>query len=729
MMWAQGSEWIKNRTSDISLTNVEPNEWIEFMEKANYVLPFTLVQQNWQKSEQGEAAPTKILLPGGWNFYNPYPSGAPISQSFKDRFDTVITDWQSKLLGGSGFFSPEYMVVRNSSREELSRSSEWFGGLVWFDAPQIPIEDDLFEQYAFYAVIRFDDNGAVTIPTWYGLPDSWRDRLMVSQMNHSLVASEFRGGEAATDNFSQVIPYLDRIKGPSGFTIAYALPRSVYSGEPTLEHYRSFAMESAGFRQLCLIALGCALLIGLLPLEMLRRKASEGAEIEGKNKSDRSFHIRWVPLEFWVTGAGLSVFYYIDFAKWSYEAGRAWHQGESTMPIGLSFAVWLLVLIVWCGLGWFLMTAIRQGFVRTLIRRSLFGRFGAWLHAFDLSDRSDRSLLKVMTVHFGVLIAVMVLTTHIQYYALILLIPYLLAVFYRIKTDKDRFRRSYDRLFASVQGMARGDLNIRIDDDLRFFNPMKNELQRVREGFKHAVEKETKSQKMKSELVTNVSHDLKTPLTAIVTYINLLQQANLTEEERRSYIDVLSGKSQRLNRLIEDLFEYTRASSGSTDLSPVSVDLVELLKQAQVELDPLLAESGLQLRLLLPEHKVILPLDSEKTFRIFENLYLNMAKYSMPGSRAYVELTDKPTEVGIAFKNVSAAELDFRPDEITERFVRGDRARNTEGSGLGLAIVKSLVELQGGAFRIELDGDLFKAVIIWPKTTAHAENNPPHAAS
>ena len=240
----------------------------------------------------------------------------------------------------------------------------------------------------------------------------------------------------------------------------------------------------------------------------------------------------------------------------------------------------------------------------------------------------------------------------------------------------------------------------------------------IGEGFKHAVEEETKSQRMKSELVTNVSHDLKTPVTAILTYVDLLRQADLTDEERRAYIEVLSGKSQRLSRLIEDLFEYTRASSGNALIAPVEVDLGELLKQSRLEAEDKLIENGVQIRFALPDRKVVLPLDSEKTFRIFENLYLNIAKYAMPGSRAYIQLEDDGRETKVSFKNMSAAELDFKPDEIVERFVRGDRSRHTEGSGLGLAIAKSLVELQGGTFAVEFDGDLFKAVIRWPRRHA-----------
>jgi signal transduction histidine kinase len=268
-------------------------------------------------------------------------------------------------------------------------------------------------------------------------------------------------------------------------------------------------------------------------------------------------------------------------------------------------------------------------------------------------------------------------------------------------------------LLEATSRIADGNLEGTIEEDLGVFEPLKDELTKVQSGFKIAVEEEIKSQRLKTDLITNVSHDLKTPLTAIITYINLLKEENISEEDRKSYIETLDNKSQRLKRLIEDLFEISKASSNNVTLNLVDVDLVNLIQQVLLELDDKITASEVEFRFYPPADKVILSLDSEKTYRIFENLIVNITKYAMPHTRAYIDITRENDIVRIVLKNVSISELEFNTEEISERFVRGDQARNTEGSGLGLAIVKSFVELQGGKFRIYTDGDLFKAVIEW----------------
>lgn len=224
-----------------------------------------------------------------------------------------------------------------------------------------------------------------------------------------------------------------------------------------------------------------------------------------------------------------------------------------------------------------------------------------------------------------------------------------------------------------------------------------------------------KSQRLKTELISNVSHDLKTPLTSIITYVDLLKNENITEEERKSYIETIERKSQRLKNLIEDLFEMSKATSKNVQLNIVDVDIVELMKQTQFELSDKIEESSLKFKWNLPSEKVIVKLDSQKTFRVFENLLVNIVKYAMPNSRVFIDIINKEDGVDIELKNMSATEIDFTGEEIVERFTRGDKSRNTEGSGLGLAIAKSFVELQGGCFVVEVDGDLFKVKIKFKK--------------
>ena len=218
---------------------------------------------------------------------------------------------------------------------------------------------------------------------------------------------------------------------------------------------------------------------------------------------------------------------------------------------------------------------------------------------------------------------------------------------------------------------------------------------------------------MKTELITNVSHELKTPLTAITTYVELLEDESISPQQRKEYLLVLKKKSQRLKFLIEDLFEVSKASSGNIILNPVDVDICNLMRQVYLEYEDRVEEAELIFRFHLPEEKVILKLDSQKTYRVFENLYINIIKYAMPHTRVYVSAEKTQTGIHIEMKNMSATELDIAPEELTERFVRGDSSRNTEGSGLGLAIARSFVELQGGRLKVEIDGDLFKVKIEW----------------
>ena len=245
------------------------------------------------------------------------------------------------------------------------------------------------------------------------------------------------------------------------------------------------------------------------------------------------------------------------------------------------------------------------------------------------------------------------------------------------------------------------------------FKEQGEQINHISDGMTHAIEERMKSERFKTELITNVSHDLKTPLTAITTYIELLKKEDITEEERRSYIDTLERKSLRLKVLIEDLFEVSKANSNNIVLNKMELDVVNLIKQVSIEHVDKMKERGLELKWNVPEEKVLLMLDNQKTYRIFENLFVNVVKYAMQGSRVYLEVRKKASLVEIILKNMSAEEIHISGDEITERFVRGDSSRNTEGSGLGLAIAKSFTEAQGGEFHVEVDGDLFKVVILF----------------
>ena len=273
----------------------------------------------------------------------------------------------------------------------------------------------------------------------------------------------------------------------------------------------------------------------------------------------------------------------------------------------------------------------------------------------------------------------------------------------------------YEAVLKVTTEMAEGNLKTEVPTDLGVFAQLGEELTKVQSGFSKAVAEEAKSQNMKTELITNVSHDLKTPLTAIITYVDLLKKEDITEEERREYVDTLDKKSQRLKVLIEDLFEVSKASSNNITLYCTDIDLVNLLKQICLENEDKIMESALDFRWNLPEKKCLAYLDPNRTYRIMDNLIQNILKYSMPNSRVYIDMEETDSEYVLHFKNMSATEMNFDAAEITERFVRGDLSRNTEGSGLGLAIAQSFTEMQNGKFEVQIDGDLFKVNLRFNK--------------
>ncbi len=247
------------------------------------------------------------------------------------------------------------------------------------------------------------------------------------------------------------------------------------------------------------------------------------------------------------------------------------------------------------------------------------------------------------------------------------------------------------------------------------FNSLGTEFTNIKNGFEKAVNEEVKSQKMKTELISNVSHDLKTPLTSIITYVDLLKNDNLSPNKRNEYIETLDRNSLRLKNLIHDLFEVSKANSGNIKLNFVNVDLVALIQQTKFELTDKFNEKNLTFKTNFPEEKIILSLDSSKTYRIFENLLINISKYALENTRVYIDIINHKDEVKIIFKNISADEIKVSEDELVERFIQGDTSRNTSGSGLGLAIAKSFTELQNGIFKVNVDGDLFKAIVIFKK--------------
>lgn len=239
-------------------------------------------------------------------------------------------------------------------------------------------------------------------------------------------------------------------------------------------------------------------------------------------------------------------------------------------------------------------------------------------------------------------------------------------------------------------------------------------VNRIGEGLDAAVEKSMKSERMKTDLITNVSHDIKTPLTSIINYIDLLKKENFEDPKIQRYLEVLEQKSQRLKVLTEDVVEASKVSSGNISLEFMRINFVEMIQQTSGEFEEKFEKRGLTEILTLPEEEITIQVDGRRTWRVLENIYNNAAKYAMKGSRVYADLHGENGNAVFTLKNISEQPLNISADELTERFIRGDVSRSTEGSGLGLSIAQNLTQLQGGKFEIYLDGDLFKVTVTFP---------------
>lgn len=279
-----------------------------------------------------------------------------------------------------------------------------------------------------------------------------------------------------------------------------------------------------------------------------------------------------------------------------------------------------------------------------------------------------------------------------------------------LKAYKDH-QENYHKLIKQAEAMSEGDFTPNTLE-CHQFDDLRNAMNDVSEGFKKAVDLETEAARSKSELITNVSHDLKTPITVVKNYTTLLETTPLNDEQRQ-YVAELSKYTNHLTSLLDDLLDIAKASSGKMTFERVQLDIIALLKQSIVENNEILLSKNIEVVENFDTNSYMLKLDGDKTYRIFENLLTNISKYALNGTRFYVDAVSNEEAITISFKNISASKMNFNEKEIVERFVRGDSSRAQEGSGIGLAIVKSFMEAQDGEMEVSVDGDLFKVMLTF----------------
>lgn len=281
--------------------------------------------------------------------------------------------------------------------------------------------------------------------------------------------------------------------------------------------------------------------------------------------------------------------------------------------------------------------------------------------------------------------------------------------------ENNKTNEDVGKLAQQIEAVYRGDLNYQTDlDPLSPLYELSQKLSGVSHGFQKSVEEQIKSERMKIDLVTNVSHDLKTPLTSIISYIDLLSKEEGLSPEAEDYVRILAQKSDRLKNIVADLFDLAKITSGNAEIVREELDMARLVVQTLGDMEDKIQSSGHILKTSLIEPPVPILGDGKKLYRVMQNIFDNALKYAMQGTRIYIDLSKNKERVLLTVKNTSAYEMTFTEEEILERFTRGDKARSTEGSGLGLSIAKSFTEACGGEFGIAIDGDQFKVMLAFP---------------
>ena len=416
----------------------------------------------------------------------------------------------------------------------------------------------------------------------------------------------------------------------------------------------------------------------------------------------------------YIIASSMPLYYY-----WPGGSGGDIISGGSLLLIGLLIA--LSIITLWC-----LLSLVRNLKANLFIRRSLIGliclAIGRGVYnlckAIQKGYEEKNPLTKtiILVVVFWLLTIIFgAITVAGGFIGLILLIAVLVAAIYYTVQWVNR----YGRLRKGVEEVSSGNVNYRIDvpeGSNAEFDRLSKQVNEISKAIERAVENELKNQRLKTDLITNVSHDLKTPLTSIITYTDLLKTEGLKSKNAPDYLDILEEKGQRLKKLTDDLFEAAKASSGDISASMGRVDLLSLIRQEIAETELSFAKNDLEVIVDAPDEHYYINADGNLMWRVMENIFRNTGKYASPGSRVYIDLSREERVSGaerivFTMKNISASKLNIPADELMERFQRGDENRTTEGSGLGLAIARDLVRLQKGRFDIVIDGDLFKAVI------------------
>ena len=474
------------------------------------------------------------------------------------------------------------------------------------------------------------------------------------------------------------------------------MPKEIQSGDVVYESFMQVKKNVSSFYLSCMAFLVSLVLLIICLLYLAKNKV-KAVEVENIISKVKDY-----PIEYKIGTAILA------WIIWNTGSNIYYNSNNYIRRLNLSSVIWGSVVII---IGYLLIRVLIVNYNEgTLFKNNL--TIKVWNYLSDIMNRGSiiRTFLIMTALYISIGLVLFFLSAVFYIWPIGIIAGILLTIVYIIMLIKDLVY--LDKIMVGAKAAAEGKLTYKIDEKGRgHLKELAHDINNIKEGLKKSVENEMKSENMKTELITNVSHDLKTPLTSIINYIDLLKREEIEPENARDYINILDKKSQRLKVLIEDLFEASKAASGAMELNITKIDVGQLLKQALGENDERFRDNNLNVKLNLPEEKIFINADGKRLYRVFENLLSNIVKYSLSNTRVYIDMIKEESEVVIVMRNISAYELNFDTNEITNRFKRGDSSRSTDGSGLGLAIAKSIIELHNGSFKIEVDGDLFKSVI------------------
>lgn len=618
--------------------------------------------------------------------YQPLTFGASLSN---DEKEYLISEWDFALQRANNYLTTDeqlFYIAKSLDGEVLTNLKS-------------PIDSINYADYGLNVTVSFDSQGncQASGDQAYGLCN-------ILSLDNYIGYYDHIGFQKVTLN------------NPTNLSVTYLIPKNVTTFTGIFGEVDSWTMYNGLTLTLCLVSLAI-LSVVLVIYPMRYVSLCNPFKIVCAWSFEWNFIIWSIVLTFLYTGLIVLVGTSINGQLLYIVNGFGLNISNNLLMI-INIGYWMLTLLCSSVVIYLLKYIIVSGPIHYIKEHTAFVCLLRWIRnklisftTVDIDKTIAKKLLTIAFINSGVIIFCAFINPSV---GLLVAIIYSLISLGFVYKKGIEVQDNYHQLMNAIECIITQDFDSIDEKELGIFASSKLQLMELSDNVQNAISEQVKSQKLKTELISNVSHDLKTPLTCIKNYIALLDDDKLNDEDRKHYVEQLKLYANRLKRLIEDLFEISKVDSGNIQLNYQALDIVSLLEQVMVENEDLLETKHIEIIKKLPADKIILNLDSDKTYRIFENLFTNISKYALSNSRAYISITSTNDEVLIEFSNISEQPMDFTAQEITERFVRGDKSRSQQGSGLGLAIARSFTEVQGGTFNLSIDCDLFKAGVSFP---------------